>query len=148
MKSMFVMGTALAGGLLACANVAFAQDDDGEEMAYISASLSGSEVKGGNAEVSGSFEGEADLATGQLCYFVDAFDVKGATAAHIHEGEKGKNGAPVVNLELSGEDDEDDKCTTVETELLKKIVASPSSYYVQVHSKSKPAGAIRGQLEE
>ena len=148
MKSMFAMGTALAGGLLACANVAFAQDDEEESYVYLYASLSGSEVKGGDEEVSGSFSAEADLTTGEMCYFLDAAEVDGATTAHIHKGGKGKNGAAVVTLEITAEDAEEDSCTAVDTALLKQIAEQPKEYYVQVHSDALPAGAVRGQLEE
>ena len=69
------------------------------------------------------------------------------TAAHLHEGAKGKDGPPVVTLELLGDDGED-ICVDVDPALLKKIVAKGDRFYVNVHTAEFPEGAIRGQLEE
>jgi hypothetical protein len=37
-------------------------------------------------------------------------------------------------------------CAASEAELIDEIVATPESFYIQVHSAEHPSGAIRAQL--
>ena len=68
-----------------------------------------------------------------------------ATFAHIHIGAKGKPGNIVVPLSTSpalrhrG-------CVPVSTTVVKAIELHPAGYYVNVHSKLYPGGAVRAQL--
>jgi hypothetical protein len=83
--------------------------------------------------------------SGKICYTLTAFRIAPATAAHIHEGPPGVAGPVVVPLEpptfgVSG------GCTRADPELVGDIAANPSEYYVNVHNRPYPAGAIRGQL--
>ncbi len=71
-------------------------------------------------------------------------DVEAVAAAHIHKAEKGKNGPPVVTLELASRD----RCIDVDVELLKDIAKNEHKYYVNVHTEAHPQGAIRGQLDQ
>ena len=147
MKSKFGLGAVLAGGLLACANVAFAQDDDDGNYTYLSASLFNEEAKGKNADASGDFSAEANLDTGEICYLLEVADMQGATAAHIHRGGKGKTGEAVAKLTIAAGAEDDETCETMDGELLRQIAKKPGSFYVAVSTEAKPAGAIRGQLE-
>lgn len=133
---------------LVLAGAAIAQDND--EFAFVGTSLFGeNEVghKGAGEDVSGDFSAEIDLAGGQMCYMLEVEGIDDFAAAHVHEGTDGKNGPPVVTLELLGEDG-DDVCVDVDAELLAKIAEKPERYYVNVHTASFPQGAIRGQLGE
>jgi len=64
-------------------------------------------------------------------------------AAHIHKGPAGTSGAVVVPFggafKMAG-------CTTAPAAVTKAILASPTGYYVNVHTKKFPGGAIRAQL--
>lgn len=134
--SMLLAGSALALSLPAAALA---------EPVMLSASLDGaSETKGGDPDGSGVFEAELDTDTGDLCYILAASDIADPTAAHIHAGAAGKDGKPVVTVEVTGEDE--DLCIAVEPDTLKEIVANPAGYYVNVHNAEYPAGAVRGQL--
>ena len=94
----------------------------------------------------GDFSAEIKPASGQICYALEVYGLTEVTAAHIHEGRKGKVGPPVVTLQLLGEDG-DDICAEADAELLKRIGRRPSDFYVNVHTTRAPAGAVRGQLE-
>lgn len=139
-----VFGAAL--GLAGLAGPALAQDN----MAYIGASLFGEQEvghDGAGEDASGDFSAELDLAKGRMCYMLEVEGLDTFTAAHIHEGAIGKEGPPVVSLQLLGEDG-DDVCVAVDAELLKKIARNQSRFYVNVHTEAFPAGAVRGQLSE
>lgn len=115
------------------------------ETVKLAATLDGaSETKGGDTDGSGSFSAEIDAQSGDLCYVLTVKDIATATAAHIHEGAAGVDGAPVVPIEVTGNGG--DLCVAVEPDALKAIVAAPEGYYVNVHNNDFPAGAIRGQL--
>ena len=142
-KGMIFTGLAPATTL---AGAAMAQDN----LAYIGTSLFGElEVghEGAGEDASGDFSAELDLENGRVCYMLEVEGLDEVTAAHIHEGAKGKNGPPVMSLELLGDDGED-VGADADVELLKKIAKNQKRYYVNVHTAAYPAGAVRGQLEE
>jgi hypothetical protein len=109
----------------------------------------------GDAEVPGPGDpdgaGEAFLLLrpdlGQVCGFLQVTDIAAATAAHIHAGEAGVAGDVVVTLLTPNAEGISDGCVDgVDPALLDAIIASPESYYVNVHTADYPAGALRGQL--
>ena len=134
--AMTLLGGALA---LSLASPALA------EPVVLEATLAGAnETGGGDPDGSGSFSVEIDAESGDVCYVLTAADIGAATAAHVHEGAAGKDGKPVLTLQVTGEDE--DVCLAAEPETLAPIVAAPADYYVNVHSAAFPKGAIRGQL--
>jgi hypothetical protein len=79
--------------------------------------------------------------TGEVCWTIEVEGVDPITAAHIHFAPSTEPGPVVVPLNpYSG------GCTTVSRELALKIITDPTSYYVNVHNATYPAGALRGQL--
>lgn len=82
----------------------------------------------------------------EICWvFSDLKRVAQPTLAHIHVGKKGISGNVVVPLSdaaqfaLNG-------CVPTTRALIRAILKHPSSYYVNIHTKKYPAGAVRGQL--
>ncbi len=69
-----------------------------------------------------------------------------AAAAHIHRGGAGVNGPVVVPLGTPGADGTSSGCATAPAALIDEILANPAGFYVNVHTKEHPAGAIRAQL--
>ena len=84
---------------------------------------------------------------GQVCYRLHAANITlPALAAHIHKGAAGTNGPVVVPFTAPGDKGDSSGCSPAEASLIDDILANQSGYYVNVHTKEHPAGAIRAQL--
>ena len=84
---------------------------------------------------------------GLVCYRLHAANVTLPTiAAHIHHGAAGVNGPVVVPFTPPGADGNSSGCTAASAALIDDIIANPAGYYVNVHTKEHPGGAIRSQL--
>jgi hypothetical protein len=93
--------------------------------------------------------------TDALCFAITVNNIDTPTVAHIHEEKAGVNGDIVVGLTIpaSGEPGTSSGCINVgegtpvlTEEVLRRIRANPSRFYVNVHNEAFPGGAIRGQL--
>lgn len=93
----------------------------------------------------GSFTGVLDPQANELCYILNADAVDQPTAAHIHVGGPGEDGAPVVPL-ATPDDGASGGCVTLEADLAQALVANPGGYYVNIHNAAYPGGAARAQL--
>ena len=113
----------------------------------LSASLTGAaEVPGpGDTNASGSATVTVEPGKGQVCYELTVSGLTDVTAAHIHEGAEGKEGPPVVVLDAP-EDGSAKGCREATKEVIAALLEHPTDYYVNVHDKAHPNGAIRGQL--
>lgn len=91
-----------------------------------------------------------DDATGEVCYelTIDGLDEGDAVvAAHIHAGEAGVAGEVVVPLFIEPPTGEMTGCAEGSTlDLVADIIANPGEYYINIHSRDYPDGAVRGQL--
>ncbi len=83
--------------------------------------------------------------TGDVCVQSTISGLGGAiTAAHIHSGGFGVNGAVVVPLPntataVAG-------CVTTTPQQAQAILANPNGFYFNAHTAASPGGAVRGQL--
>jgi CHRD domain len=68
-----------------------------------------------------------------------------ATVAHIHSGTAGQSGPVVVALS-SGPKLHHRGCQAISPRVSHAIWSRPSAYYVNVHSRRNPGGAVRAQL--
>jgi hypothetical protein len=85
----------------------------------------------------------------RVCYTLSVRGIKPATAAHIHKGRKGVAGPIVVPTDQSTLNlprPTSKGCEAIPPALSTKLRQNPSQYYVNVHNKPYPEGAIRGQL--
>jgi hypothetical protein len=85
----------------------------------------------------------------RVCYTLSVRGIKPATLAHIHKGRKGVAGPVVVPTDGSSfkpPRPTSSGCEAISNKLSNKLRQSPSHYYVNVHNKPYPEGAIRGQL--
>lgn len=100
----------------------------------------------GDLDGTGTARARVDTETGQVCWELNARGIDPATAAHIHRGEAGSVGPPVVPLTAPAASERSEGCATVALELAREMLVRPHGFYVNVHNAAFPAGAIRGQL--
>src|SRR5215204_552132 len=103
---------------------------------------------GRHGDKNGSGTAHVALITSEdkLCYSLETSDIKPATKAHIHQGTASERGPIVVELDPPPEDRTSSGCADVSPALIRALLEKPQSYYVDVHNKEFPHGAIRGQL--
>jgi hypothetical protein len=83
----------------------------------------------------------------RLCYLIFPVVSSPPTVAHLHKGGAGANGPIVLTLKADpAEWRPPTTCVGIEPALLADILAHPGGYYVDVHSKAFPNGAVRGQV--
>ena len=103
----------------------------------------------GSAEVpekgppAGRGSAEVKISGSQLCWEIKVSGIDRPTAAHIHQGRAGRAGAVVVPF---GKAFKARGCTKATATTAAAISRNPGGYYVNVHTKRYPAGAVRGQL--
>ena len=84
--------------------------------------------------------------TGKVCWtFTSLSGFSNPTFAHIHLGAAGKAGNIVLPLS-TGTTLLTKGCVPASTTLISAIAANPHGYYVNIHSKKYPGGAVRVQL--
>ena len=86
-------------------------------------------------------------ATNQICYRLTVQNiVLPAVGAHIHKAPNTAAGGIVVALNAPDASGAVAGCATADAALVADILANPSAYYVNVHSRDFPGGAVRAQL--
>ena len=83
---------------------------------------------------------------GKVCWtFKSLSGVSNPTYSHIHVGVAGKSGNIVLPLS-TGSILMTKGCVPASAALISQIAANPHGYYVNIHSKQYPSGAVRAQL--
>jgi hypothetical protein len=112
----------------------------------------------GKAEVPGpgSKKGKGEIAVlmkptqKKVCFDLEVKKLDTITDGHIHKGAEGVAGDVKVPLfegeQLAGTGAYEGCVKDVKKKLIKKIIAKPENYYVNIHTVEFPDGAIRGQL--
>lgn len=111
----------------------------------------GTDGKKGAGDPDGFGSFTAVPAGSKLCFGMTVRGIDAPVAAHIHKGGPSVMGSIVVPLTQpsAGDPGASSACVDVtDAALLADIVAHPSRYYVNVHTKAFPGGALRGQLSK
>lgn len=113
----------------------------------MTASMNGSrEVPKGDRDGRATARITTDARRGRVCYRISLKNVGVVGAGHIHKGAAGKAG-PIVVAFFAKPTRRPNGCATgVSKSLIRAIERNPRQYYVNVHNKRYPAGAVRGQL--
>ena len=114
-------------------------------LATLEAKLTGEQEVPGPGDPNGRGEAEVKVFKAKVCYTLKVQRIKPATAAHIHVGRRGEAGPVVVTLNTP-DDGFSKGCEKISRKLSRNLREHPARYYVNVHNKKYPAGAIRGQL--
>jgi hypothetical protein len=104
----------------------------------------GQEVPKGSPTGSGSARVMLNSSTGRVCFNLTWSKIDAPTASHIHKGAKGKAGPIVVPLFATPA--KHSACVNASKTVVAAILKTPGAYYVNIHTKKYPDGAIRGQL--
>ncbi len=103
----------------------------------------------GPADPDGAGQGTVtvDSDTNQVSWEISYSNIDEPTAMHIHEGAAGESGGVAVGLTVE-KDTQGNLVglTNAPAEVVQAILASPSSYYVNIHNAEHRGGAVRGQL--
>ncbi|MCU0304164.1 MAG: CHRD domain-containing protein [Thermoanaerobaculales bacterium] len=119
------------------------------QTTWFAASLAG----GREADNPGDGDGWGVAAVGidgaTVRYYIWVTDLAAPTSAHIHAGGAGTSGSIVVDFSASFTEIADGVYAAygeVAAADTASLLASPASFYVNVHNGDFPAGAVRGQL--
>lgn len=142
---------ALAAGLFAAANSAFAQGaplfavlNGGNECSNASPPL----CRQGDLDGYGSATVIFPTAT-SICFGITVNNLDKPTAAHIHRGPSSVNGGIVIPLTqpATGAPGASSGCKDgILAGTVTAIRSDPTLFYVNVHTAAFPNGAVRGQL--
>ena len=87
-----------------------------------------------------------NLGDREVCFRIRLRRVGWVSAGHIHRGRAGTAGDVVVEL-FSERTRRPRGCVRgVSRQIIRRIEDNPGAYYVNVHNRRYPAGAVRGQL--
>lgn len=114
-------------------------------VVVLDADLNGKQEVPGRGDRNGSGDATVIVSRTQVCYVLRTEDIKRPKAAHIHEGRRGVAGDIVVELKAP-RDGFSSGCERISRALSRDLRNNPNHYYVNVHNKPFPNGAIRGQL--
>lgn len=120
----------------------------GASVPTLEATLSGRSVAPARGD--GDGQGTATLTVypgrGEICTKITVTGIEKPTAAHIHQGAGGAVGPVFVSLDpaeaLTSQD-----CKTADRQAMFSLFSNPRGFYVDVHNRSFPKGAVRGQLQ-
>lgn len=111
----------------------------------LDANLTGEKEVPGPGDPNGTGEADLIVSRTQVCYFLKVEKIRKPLAAHIHRGGRNVAGPVVVTLKAPG-DGFSSGCERISRSLSRGLRNNPSHYYVNVHNRPFPDGAIRGQL--
>lgn len=146
MKVLFAHAALIAG--LGLAAQSFAADAPAKGGEMLMATMNGANEKptAGDPKASGMAHVTIDASKNQVCYELMVKDLAQPIMAHIHKGGPTEAGPPALALTPPDANGHSQGCVNADAALIKSLEQDPAAYYVNVHSATYKAGAIRGQL--
>jgi hypothetical protein len=114
--------------------------------------LAGDPLKKGAGDPDGRGSANVTIDGTDVCFGIAVTNLDTVILAHIHRGRRRQNGPVVVSFipptapPASGDPGAFSNCVTADEALAEDIQRHPHRYYVNVHTSTFPAGAVRGQL--
>lgn len=135
-----VIGALVVAGVATAATTCFGVKKNATLTGAVEAPQAGDPDGSGKAVIGLNVE------EGLVCWSMVVKGISTPLAAHIHKAPAGAAGGVVVTLgtPTSGATK---GCAAAARTLIRDIRTNPSSYYVNVHTKDFPGGALRGQLK-
>ncbi|MGH8993862.1 MAG: CHRD domain-containing protein [Acidimicrobiia bacterium] len=101
----------------------------------------------GPAGASGTAKVDINTETNQVCYELSPSGLsEQPTAGHIHTGAKGASGPVYIDFNVPANGLKN--CVTSDATKVGTVISNPGGHYVNIHTASYQAGAIRGQMVE
>ena len=96
---------------------------------------------------SGTAKVDINTDTNQVCYELTPSGLsEPPTAGHIHTGAKGASGPVLIDFNVPANGLKG--CVTSDATKVAAVTGNPGGHYVNIHTASYAAGAMRGQLVE
>jgi CHRD domain len=154
LTAALVLGLTLLAVPTAAASGKAASAGTSGKVTTLAATLKGANEVPGPGDPDGRGRAVVRLAGDQACFLLQWSGIGAPTASHIHEGRAGVPGPVVVPFFQPGVNAASlpdtlssvAGCVDVDPALAARIAATPSGWYVNIHTADFPAGAIRGQL--
>ena len=102
----------------------------------------------GDPDGSGTARFNVHHSKNRICYELKVEDLAPATVAHIHKAPRDAPGGIVVHLVAPTTGRSAACAENVDPALVRDIHQNPEDYYVNVHNRDFPPGALRAQLDE
>ncbi len=113
-----------------------------KERGSLHATLSG-KVETPKGDPDGRGTAEVTFSSGKVCWELKVSKIARPVAAHIHRRRPRVAGPVVVPF---GGTYRAEGCIAAAAKTIAAIRANPGAYYVNVHTRAFPGGAVRGQL--
>jgi len=114
----------------------------------LKATLTGAAERPGPGDPKGSGTAvlRVDASKDLVCYELQVKNIGPISMAHIHQAPPEDSGPPLAELTPPGPDGKSAGCVEAGPMMLEGLTSNPAAYYVNLHTKEHPAGALRGQL--
>ena len=153
MRRLVILVSGLVLSLSVVAPVAAVQQQIGGGTTFLAFLNGQNEVNAQGVPGQGDLDGSGfaivnvNPGAGRVCWLINVRNIEPATLAHIHRGGSTVAGPVVVDLMPPLPNPTSFGCNHgLNPLLLNEIVSNPSGFYVNVHTGTFPAGAVRGQL--
>jgi hypothetical protein len=110
--------------------------------------MTGEEEVPGPGDPDGSGSAVIEVYKAQVHFTLTVENIAPATEAHIHLGLRGEAGPIVAPLMPPPTGGSSSACVDIPRALSLELTEHPGRYYVNVHNRPYPEGAIRGQLHK
>ena len=131
-----------AAAVLAIGGVVVASPAGAQSLTFTATVSGANEVPPSGSAATGNATFTVDTVTNEVCIDATVTGLSGPVeGSHIHEGTAGVNGPVVIDFSASL-----DTCVTSTAQIVTALIATPSAFYLNIHTDEFSSGEVRGQL--